>query len=373
MEIDPRAEQRWSLCLMAGVGGLLLLMLLSGVVFPRRPLMEQRALAAAPAWPSSWRDLQQLPRSVDAFVQDHFPARTRLIGGLNMLRYLSGDSGVRSVIIGRHGWLFYDDGSHLGMAGVAPQDEEINRWVDQIDRWTRAVAARGGHFVMMIPPDKERIYPEQAPRWYVPNPNSPAERLVRAAQACGLENVLYLLPQLLRAKSETPPACNDTDTHWTGLGAHAASIALAERLRTTDAPIGMWPLDHYTQTIREKDQGLASMLGLKGWLTSSPFPLVSHPETDRKIKLSELSNWRRSATPLMYENDGSDGPVLLLVGDSFREQFLPLLLPHFRRIISCHYHDGAFRQDLIDQFAPDVVVLEVVERYAAKLFRKATR
>jgi hypothetical protein len=223
------------------------------------------------------------------------------------------------------------------------------------------------------PPDKERIYPEQAPRWYVPNPNSAAERLVRAAQARGLENVLYLRPQLLQAKLKSPPAYTEGDTHWTGLGAHAGSIALAEHLGTTDAPISMWPLDRYSQTIPKKGQDLAVMLGLSGWFKTLPFPLVSHPETDREINRTWLSDRRLPLSPCMYENEGNDGPVLLLVGDSFRRQFVPLLVPHFRRIISVPWGDGFFRQDLIDQFAPDVVVLEVVERNTVTLLTDATR
>jgi len=67
----------------------------------------------------------------------------------------------------------------------------------------------------------------------------------------------------------------------------------------------------------------------------------------------------------------SDGPVLLFIGDSFRHALLPALQPHFRRIISVYHHDdGSFRPDIIDRFAPDVVVLEVVERNVGKVFRK---
>jgi hypothetical protein len=47
--------------------------------------------------------------------------------------------------------------------------------------------------------------------------------------------------------------------------------------------------------------------------------------------------------------------------DSFSNEILPMLYPHFSRIVLAHNQDGAWRPDLIDRFKPDVVILEVVE------------
>jgi len=375
MQINQPAEQRRGLILSAGLVSILLLMHLAGVLFPKPPATENRRLAALPAWPASLRDLQSFTRGIDAFVKDHFPARTRLIGGLNWLRYQVGDSGVSSVIVSRQGWLYLDNGTHLGMVGARTlvRAGEIDRWTAQIDRWTRAVAKNGGHFYLLIPPDKERVYPEYAPSWYVPQPNTPAEQLARAAQARGLENFIYLLPEILRVKSESPPAYGPHDTHWTGNAAHAAYLALADHLRTTDSPISAWPIDRYTGSYKTAED-LQLMLGITEWIAKAPFPLLHHPETVKKVKTVWLTEKQAAQSPFMTETGNSDGPVLLLVGDSFRGALLPVLQPHFRRIISTHYTDqGIFRQDLIDRFAPDVVVLEVVERDLVPLLRKATK
>ena len=368
MQIDQRAEQRRGLILSAGIVSILLLMHFPGVLFPERQVTENRRLAAMPAWPASLRDIRSFPRAIDAFVKDHFPARTRLIGRLNWLRYLVGDSGIGRVIVGKQGWLYYDNGTHLGMVGALPRKGEIDRWTAQIDQWTRAVAKGGGHFYLLIPPDKDRVYPEYAPSWYVPPPIPPAEQLVLGPQARGLKNVLYFLPEMLRVKAENPPAYGPLDTHWTGPAAHAAYLALADHLRTTNSPIGVWPLDCYTRS-SQPEQGLDRMLGMTGFITAAPFPVLNHPETASRIQETLLSGTR------VMDNPGNaDGPVLLLIGDSFRGALLPVLQPHFRRIISAHYnYEGSFRQDLIDQFAPDVVILEVVERGVVQLFRTATK
>ena len=47
--------------------------------------------------------------------------------------------------------------------------------------------------------------------------------------------------------------------------------------------------------------------------------------------------------------------------DSYSNELLPFLYPHFSRIVLSHDQDGFWRPDLIDRFKPDIVVLEVVE------------
>ena len=276
------------------------------------------------------------------------------------------------MIVGKQGWLYYDNGTHLGMVGARPREGEIGRWTAQIDQWTRAIAKGGASFYLLIPPDKERVYPEYAPSWYVPSPNPPAEQLVRGAQARGLENVLYLLPEILRAKAENPPAYGPHDTHWTGPAAHAAYLALVEKLRTTDSPISAWPLDRYRR-IYSTAEDLQHMLGIQGRLTASPFPLLNHLETVEKVQQTLLTEKQDSQSSYIAELGNAEGPTLLFIGDSFSAALLPVLQPHFRRIVFCHHQDGIFRPDLIDRFAPDVVVLEVVERDLVHLFRTASR
>ena len=116
------------------------------------------------------------------------------------------------------------------------------------------------------------------------------------------------------------------------------------------------------------------MLGFNGWNTALPFPLLNHPETVTRVQKTWLTEKQDSRSSFIAELGNADGPTLLLIGDSFSVALLPALQPHFRRIIFSHYTDGGiFRQDLIDRFAPDVVVLEVVERDLVPLLRKATK
>jgi hypothetical protein len=65
-------------------------------------------------------------------------------------------------------------------------------------------------------------------------------------------------------------------------------------------------------------------------------------------------------------------PVVLMTRDSFSNALLPFLYSHFSRLILAHNQDGIWRQDLIDRFKPNLVILEVVESgLAISLIRPA--
>jgi len=100
-------------------------------------LYENRTLAPAPKPPRSLADLDAFRAQVDAYVADHFPPRPLLIAGLNRLRMIIGASGAPPVIVGRDGWLFSDNATHLGDArGVDKLDAAATR------TWLEGVAGR---------------------------------------------------------------------------------------------------------------------------------------------------------------------------------------------------------------------------------------
>ena len=76
----------------------------------------------------------------------------------------------------------------------------------------------------------------------------------------------------------------------------------------------------------------------------------------------------RGRTDIGEYADGEEaGPYrrLLLTGDSFSDFLYPYLGYYFETSAKVHYYD--LNEDIIEREAPDLVVLEVVERYLGNL------
>jgi len=94
-------------------------------------IQENRVLAQRPTWPRRLEEMKAFPKAADAYVADRFPIRPHLIGVLNRLRLMAGVSGSSRVIVGRDGWLFFDDDTHLGGARGDPPllGPQVRSWL----------------------------------------------------------------------------------------------------------------------------------------------------------------------------------------------------------------------------------------------------
>ncbi len=351
------------------IGTILVLMAaawLAPLVIRPPDIQENRILAAAPAWPRSLSGVHDFRKGADPYVADHFPARPHLIGLLNRLRMLAGVSGSNRVIIGRHGWLFFDDDTHLGAARGDPPmvGPEIRQWLLNLAGRTEMLKTRGVTYLIIAPPAKETIYPQHGPAWYHgPSPSRTAITLPKLAQASGAGEVLYLYPAVAAATAVGQRTYTLHDTHWDGYGAYAGYAALLTRLHAMGLTEGPRPLSDFLRIDMPRRSGprdLALMLGV------SSFVDLHYPNFDTRpgeppITRSYLTAKTDWTAPQVVDTGHPGKPVLLLNRDSFSNEMLAFLFSHFSRIILVHNQDGFWRPDMIERFKPDIVVLEVIE------------
>ena len=256
-------------------------------------VQENRVLAGAPRWPHGLREVRQFRKDADAYVADNFPARRHLIGVLNRLRMLLGVSGSNRVIVGRDGWLFYDDDTHLGSARNTPPmtGVEVRGWLMTMAGRTEAARAAGAHYLVVLPPMKETVYPQYAPAWFDGvSPGRPGEQLPELARQAQAADVLYLRPPVAEATRLGEKTFSRHDTHWTGYGAYAGYASLMRHLQAMGLAEGPRPLSDFqkvTEPAHEGPRDLALMLGVASFVHLD-YQRFDDPPGERKLRRTFL-------------------------------------------------------------------------------------
>lgn len=367
----PRAGHpvRWVPLIAAAVAVVIVPHVFSRFELSPPGLAENRVLAECPETPRSLADLEALPGRVDEYVRDQFPPRAHLIGTTNYARYKLGYSTLDRVVVGKDGWLFYYD-THLarqltGRHLLTPA--EVDYWVAGFRQRTDWLAGRGARFYTLVAPRSPSVYPEKLPSWMPRAELTTVEQLLAGVTAAGIDRVVYPRKALVRAKADRT-VYEPFDTHWTGHGAYVAYVELMTRLAQDDPTLAPLPQSAFTPITHPPVAGDKSvMLGIADRVkhdrvTYNPMPIHDPARTEYLGPRIEVLEPRFAwMAPQVIETDAPNERVLLLTRDSYSLELLPFLKPHFRRIVLTHLQDGGFRQDLIEKYNPDVVILEVIE------------
>jgi hypothetical protein len=359
----PVQRSHWIalVCALLVTCALLLALGWSGVLHPT--LDEKRVLATRPALPNSVAQVRAFPKAFDAYVHDQFPPRVQLIAGLNYLRYRLGYSGASQVIVGNDGWLFHDNGNHLEYpaASVPLSATDLDVWTTVFAARARWLAEHDIAYAVLVAPAKEDVYADQLPEWARvarDHRKEDQDAILAALRARGLDGPIDLRPAFIEAIAHGQRLYSPFDTHWNGRGAYLGYRGLLRSLsahfpRLQPRPLQDFPIDATSGLPRD----LALMLGIADFVHQD-YPQFRSPPPPSPANIRYLGT-REYWTEPHVVTTGFPGPRLLMTMDSFSNALLPFLLPHFSQIVIAHNQDGYFRQDLIERFHPDIVLLEV--------------
>jgi hypothetical protein len=211
---------------------------------------ENRRFATWPAAPRSLDEALALPSRIDAYIQDHFGLRARMIATHNRLKYaLFGEMPTQQVIEGDGGRLFFT--SHAAttpfklietVCGVDVEDADIEESARSSARLIEHLRAVTPDSLLLIAPTAPVVYTEDLPDWLErkcrqaePTATRVAARLPEAAKA----GWVYPLEEALRLK----PAMDvypHTFFHWLGAAPRRIVESIAEQrlglVKRTDVP-----------------------------------------------------------------------------------------------------------------------------------------
>ena len=341
---------------------------------------ENRPLAAAPDFQTT--RLAELPKKIDAYIQDHLPYRAECIKYYASFKHRCLGLGNASILIGKDEFLFFDLAGcqTLDYMGQVPfSAEQLEQWKLFLERRQAYLAARNCRYLFVIAPNSASLYPEKLPDRVAANKGiSRREQLLQYLAAHGSTvRILDLVPPLCEAK-RAGQVCFQADSHWNGLGCQFALQGICRRLQEWFPEVQWKPLetDYQVQTLAAPT-GLWHMLGcIPGPLPPEPFLVRCKPAVCRRTVGVLPADWPVPPpgtcwTPVATEKNGP-GRRLVVLGDSYMAAGVH---PADERPLGDCFRHALFvgnwnatrvphgnLESIVYQEGPDVVVEEVAER-----------
>lgn len=335
---------------------------------------ENRALAPPPPLEWSAQALKEFPQRFERWYNDHFGFRDSLVRQYHTAHFgWLGNADPQKVIKGKQGWLYL--GRHAlidEVRGLNPlREDEVTAWVQRLTTIQRWQSDRGREFLLVLVPDKHRVFPEHLPDWFTPSEDRRKEQLLEALAETDID-ALDLTAALRAARHESEhPIWLKTDTHWNGIGAYHGYRAILERLQP--AFPALQPVAADGLVLAEKPPGhggvwhrtgnLAAQLGVRdlvpetwlGWLPAGPraAPAAFPPPTRDPGGVN---------VPYATAINDNALPTALVTGGSFRWALVPLLSEHFRRVLYTDFRYCFFDPELAAAEDPDIILFVMTER-----------
>jgi hypothetical protein len=276
---------------------------------------------------------------------------------------------LTGVHIGTTGWLFLSGGQHnifdYFTGGKNPRPESAGNFVRNLKQRSEFCQRTGRPFKTVIFPEKcVALSKELASvgefrslydRWY-------HDDVSKAGQS---DSICYPLEPL----QDNEAAFFRTDTHYAAPGCILVTEAILRDVFSDVLADGIKMLE---ENLKEKP-GFSGDLGRK---FEPP-----HYETARVLKKEQLVPFQMATNGIKVGNDGIcilvsspqalTDKTLLIFGDSFFRQLLPLLAVFYRRVVFCR--SRFFHYEIADAFAPDHIFCGLTERYLSGCLPDARR
>lgn len=296
-------------------------------------------------------------------IEDSFYLRPHLVRWVANLRVSLGDRVFPKVLVGDDGWLVFTGEGDLDTYQRSAQfsNEELAGFQQNLDALAVDYAKRGITLLVIVPPSKNTIYPERVPTEIpVLGNQSKLDQMVTYLQQHGQTQIIDLRPGLLAAKQERE-MYYATDTHWNDYGVYMAYSALMTELQKVYPNLAPRPLSDFKVVDGEPElMDLAENIGTT-LLRESKVQFVANYDKQTHYKTINLSQRK-----LVFSSNPDESlPDLVMYYDSFFFQVVPLLGEHFHNgyFIQNFSGGGLWNLSWVDEQQPDVVIIEMAERY----------
>ncbi len=326
-------------------------------------LVEKRPLAKMPKLIVNGKINKEFGKQFENFYNDNFWQRNTCIDkNLAIKGFINGRMEGYLEIEGQNGCLFYkgDDSVSNYKNKVLFSDMELLRIKHNLDILNVWCNKNGIKLIVVIPPDKNRVYGEYFPKHIKKvNPKSRVELLREYMSKNSDIEIIYPIEQMYaRKKHDSEPLYYYTDTHWTPVGAYVAYNEIIKQINKSYPyvkTLDYHKLDSTRMTFKER-------FGRNGDGADN----LKTDDYDIKYLFYKDS---KNYNPAKYDLK------VAIIGDSFSGELLFWMGKGFdvNRYLYNEkvelFVDFSMKlwEDKVLSYNPDILIVEFVERYAYKL------
>lgn len=315
--------------------------------------LENSSVSEAPIF--TLDTLEAFPTLYEDYYEDAIPFKqyfVELSGYIDY--YLFDKSGVDRVVKGEDGWLYYYETIADYEGTNFYTDEELEASARYLSDIKQQLNEQGIEFYIMIAPNKNTIYGEYMPIQYTQSGESSASQLVAYLEENTDLSVTYPVEELEEYKEYG--IYYKWDTHWNEQGGYIGFESLANAMGLE----GVVQFEELEFQQSERSGGdLKTMLQIDLLGTDTSYD-ISYAEEINMWDLFDNSD----STYLGYGSDSENSEKILMFRDSFTSAMIPYLSKSFDESV---YIWESFSWEYVEIEQPDVVVWEMVERYAYRL------
>jgi hypothetical protein len=333
-------------------------------------VQENRMLASLPSLFQGGRFNGVFFKGLDEYFNDRFFFRRNLVDLNNNLNFkVLGKLGNIQVIIGRDRWLFFidpRDGANLDdfekknlFSGA--ELEKVTAALINRKRWCES---QGIRFIVLIPPNKHSVYPENFPLER-PAGYTRMDQFMAALPPELIKTVIFPRDAIIAEKELHPyPLYIPTDTHWNKAGALVAYEALRDRVFEFLPDYTPPPLTFSIEGVKKDGIGdLVLFLGMNHWYTFTDPELSVPGGWESLYGYQKHENDHSGKEYILTEHVDPNLPRALIYRDSFFSSLEPLVSCLFSKAEYTWKNLEDTDKEHILEEKPDLVIWEIVERH----------
>lgn len=299
---------------------------------------------------------------LDTWISEHIGFRSLLVEANSTWQsVLFGQSSEDSVIVGDDDWLFYaeTESDYLNVATLS--NRNVNNIVHTLELMQEYTEKQGAVFVATVIPNKNTVYPDNMPYYYIPLDSDSNLDLLEKALASSNVNYADVRGAILKSESDYADAAlyQKYDSHWDYRGALVGYRTIMEK--------SGYPHNNFTgltfESKKDWNGDLASML----YADAAKPDVQYYPEYDFGYEVISHETGVEAIRLQMYNQNGQGS--LVMFRDSFCNAMQVYLAESFEETLLSRAYP--FSMDYVNDYAADVCIMEIVERNLPNLAKKA--